>query len=243
MKQFKSVLAFGDSHVAGCEILGNQLVKEYLSGNVLLEEMDRQTKPFSFPNQLADMLEIPCYNYALTGGSNERSLRLLPQALLDHPDSLVLFCYTEPHRKELYYPDPGNFYARDTDNYIQLGMQWSGEQFRNNRNPHPINKYFVESMLRVNDCGVAPTMFYVDQACQQLANDYFHIFEFNDIYQPNIKVNIGKILNLQSLANHGFGDFNNWCLAQGFEQMPLNHYNTHAHTKFAELILLKLRQQ
>jgi hypothetical protein len=243
MKRFKSVLAFGDSHVAGCEILGSQLVKEYLTGNTPLEEMDSQTKPFSFPNQLADMLEIPCYNYALSGGSNERSLRLLPQALLDHPDSLVLFCYTEPHRKELYYPDTGNFYARDADNYIQLGIQWSGLQFQYNRKTHPINKYFVEHMLRINDSGVGTIMFYVDQACQQLASEYFHIFEFNDIYYPNIAVNTAKILNLESSANSGFGDFNSWCLTQGFKQMPLNHYNTYAHTKFAELILFKLGQQ
>ena len=98
-------------------------------------------------------------------------------------------------------------------------------------------------MLRINDSGVGPIMFYVDQACQQLANEYFHIFEFNDIYHPNIAVNTAKILNLESSANNGFGDFNTWCLAQGFKQMPLNHYNTHAHTKFAELILLKLGQQ
>ena len=83
MKKFKSVLAFGDSHVAGCEILGSQLVKEYLTGNGPLEEMDSQTKPFSFPNQLADMLKIPCYNYALSGGSNERSLRLPAQHVMD----------------------------------------------------------------------------------------------------------------------------------------------------------------
>ena len=243
MKKFKSVLAFGDSHVAGCEILGSQLVKEYLTGNTPLEEMDNQTKPFSFPNQLADMLGIPCHNYALSGGSNDRSLRLLPQALLDHPDSLVLFYYTEPHRKELYYPDPGNFYARDADNYIQLGIQWSGVQFQYNRKTHPINKYFVENMLRINDSGVGLTMFYVDQVCQNLSKDYFHIFGFNDTYHPNIVVNTDKILNLESSANNGFGDFNTWCLAQGFKQMPLNHYNTHAHTKFAELILLKLGQQ
>ena len=242
MKKFKSVLAFGDSHVAGCEILGSQLVKEYLTGNGPLEEMDSQTKPFSFPNQLADMLKIPCYNYALSGGSNERSLRLLPQALLDHPDSLVLFCYTEPHRKELYYPDQGNYYARDADNYIQLGIQWSGEHFQYNRKTHPINRYFVEKMLRINNSGVASTMFYVDQSCQNLSKDYFHIFLFNDVYHSNIKVNTDKILNLGS-SNNGFGDFNGWCLEQGFEQMPLNHYNTHAHTKFAKLILLKLGQQ
>ena len=242
MIQYDAVLAFGDSHVAGCELLGQELVNDYIKGNLSLEEMDSQTKPFAFPNLVADSLNIPCYNYALSGGSNNRSLRLLPKALLDHPNSLVLFLYTEPHRKELYYPDQGNFYARDADNYIQLGIQWSGEQFQNNRKTHPINKYFVENMLRINVSGVGLTMFYVDQACQNLSKDYFHIFGFNDIYHPNIAIKTDKILNLESSSNNGFGDFNSWCLSQGFKQMPLNHYNTHAHTKFAELILLKLGQ-
>lgn len=243
MIQYDAVLAFGDSHVAGCELLGQELVNDYIKGKLSLEEMDRQTRPLAFPNLVADSLNIPCYNYALSGGSNDRSLRLLPKALLDHPNSLVLFLYTEPHRKELYYPDPGNFYARDSDNYIQLGIQWSGDQFQNNQKSHPINKYFVENMLRIDDSGVALTMFYVDQVCQHLSKNYFHIFGFNDIYRPTIAVNTDNILNLELPSNNGFGDFNGWCLSQGFKQMPLNHYNTHAHTKFAELILLKLGQQ
>jgi len=229
----KSVLAFGDSHVAGCELLGQELVNDYIKGKLSLEDMDRQTKPFAFPKLVADELSIPCYNYALSGGSNARSLRLLPQALADHPDSLVLFFYTEPHRTELYYPDVGNFYARDDLNYIQLGIQWSGDQFRNNLKNHPINKHFVENMLRVNPSGVENTLFYVDQTCKNLSADYIHIFGFKDIFDTIENIDRDKII---------FEDFNSWCLKQGYKKLPLGHYNQEAHESFANLILLKLGQ-
>jgi len=234
MIQYDSVLAFGDSHVAGCELLGQELVNDYIKGNLSLEEMDSQTKPFAFPKLVADSLNIPCYNYALSGGSNDRSLRLLPKALADHPNSLVLFLYTEPHRTEVYYPDSGNFYARDNTDYIQLGIQWSGDQFNNNLKKHPINKYFIENMLRVNTDGVENILFYVDQACKNLSANYLHIFGFSNIFNTVPNTDASKIL---------FEDFNSWCLKQGYEQLPLNHYNQTAHRAFADLILLKLRQQ
>jgi hypothetical protein len=233
MIRYDSVLAFGDSHVAGCELMGQELVNTYINGNLSLEDMDSQTKPFAFPNLVANSLNIPCYNYALSGGSNSRSLRLLPQALADHPNSLVLFFYTEPHRIEMYYPDKGNFYARDNTNYIQLGVQWSGKQFDHNLKTHPINKYFVKNMLRVNDSGVENILFYVDQACKNLSANYLHIFGFDNAFNTPKNVDAGKILS---------EDFNSWCLKQGYEQLPLHHYNQTAHRAFADLILLKLGQ-
>lgn len=81
--KFDSVLVFGDSTAAGAELL---LDGEPWSTSAM--------KSRSFGNQLAQHLGVPCYNYALAGGSNARSLRLLPEALLLHPNSLVLFCYT-----------------------------------------------------------------------------------------------------------------------------------------------------
>lgn len=232
MIQYSSVLAFGDSHVAGCELLGQELVTDYIKGNLSLEEMDSKTKPFAFPNLVANSLNIPCYNYALSGGSNARSLRLLPKALADHPNSLVLFLYTEPHRTEVYYPDSGNFYARDNTDFIQLGIQWSGNQFNNNLKKHPINNYFVKNMLRVKDNGVENILFYVDQACKNLAANYLHIFGFDNIFNTVTNVDASKILS---------EDYNSWCLAQGYEQLPLNHYDQTAHRAFADLILHKLR--
>lgn len=233
MKNYKSVLAFGDSHVAGCELLGDDLVNDYIKGSITLEYMDNQTKSFSFPKLVADSFNIPCYNYALSGGSNERSLRILPKALTDHPDSLVLFFYTEPHRKELYYPDRGNFYARDNTNYIQLGIQWSGNQYKNNLKHHPINEHFIEHMLRINDTGVENALFYVDQACKNLSLNYFHIFGFSDIYNSIQHVDTSKII---------FEDFGTWCMSQGHERLPLGHFNQEAHIAFSKLILSKLGQ-
>jgi hypothetical protein len=243
MKKYKSVLAFGDSHPAGCESSKATFsIHDYINGKIGLEDLDLGTKPFSFPNLLADSLDIPCYNYSLSGGSNKRSLRLLPQALLDHPDSLVLFNYTETHRSEIYYPVAGPHLGQTGDGYIQLGVQWYKGPLENSKFKHPINDYFVESMLHVDhtNLDISTTMFYVDQSCKNLALDYFHIFGFCDLYNKSPLVDESKILNLQLGTNAGYGDFTSWCSSQGFSKSDLGHFDLEAHVHFAKFLLDKL---
>ena len=102
MKHFESVLAFGDSHVAGCELANKYSLEDYLSGSITIEQADASGKELAFPKLVAEHLNVPCYNYAMSGGSNPRSLRLLIQAVQTHPHSLVLFSYTSTDRSEMY---------------------------------------------------------------------------------------------------------------------------------------------
>ena len=61
------------------------------------------------------------------------SLRLLPEALLKHPDSLVLFTYTSFDRTEFFTLDQSVPQVK-SEGYMPVGINWtivdSGEQHR-----------------------------------------------------------------------------------------------------------------
>jgi len=112
---FNTVLAFGDSHVAGCEIIDDLIT---LPGSDWqdFQKSDQLTKPFAFPNLVAKYYDIPCYNYSMSGGSNARSLRVLSSVIQQHPNSLVLFGYTSAGRTEFYIPGKDSYTVwYDTD--------------------------------------------------------------------------------------------------------------------------------
>lgn len=223
MKNFRAVLAFGDSHVAGCELSNRYSLKDYTSGRITIEQADEAGKKTAFPQLVADQLKVPCYNYAMSGGSNDRSLRLLIQAVQDYPNSLVLFGYTSTDRKEFYYPDQGNFLGRDKDNFIQVGMQWDGVDMK-----HPINKAYLKMMRPYNN--LKDLMFIVDNICTGWATNYLHLPLF-----PETVPNVDNMFDFESQGN-----YLDWCKYKGFKQQPFYHYGQDAHNALAELILKEL---
>lgn len=227
MKYFQSVLAFGDSHVAGCELSNQYTFEDYTSGKVTLEQADEPGKKLAFPQLVANELKIPCYNYAITGGSNARSIRLLTQAVQDYPNSLVLFGYTCTDRTEFYYPDNGKFLGRDKDNYIQVGMQWRGKV--NGSMLHPINDLYVDEMLRPKN-NLKELMFIVDSICTGWASRFLHLPLFPE-----------EVPNVEDLFTfEGHNNYLDWCAANNYKQLPFYHYGQEAHTKLAQLILEQL---
>ena len=227
MKYFRSVLAFGDSHVAGCELSDKYSFEDYTSGVVSLEEADLPGKALAFPQLVADGLNVPCYNYAMSGGSNDRSLRLLTSALQAHPNSLVLFGYTCTDRTEFYYPDEGTFLGRDKDNFIQVGLQWEGKVKGHMK--HPINDLFVDKILRPHN-NLNEMMFIVDNLCTGWATDFLHM--------PLFPEEIPSVDNVFDFEGHG--NYISWCKANGFTQLPFLHYGHEAHRALASLILKDL---
>lgn len=227
MKYFRSVLAFGDSHVAGCELSNKYTFEDYTSGKVTLEEADEPGKKLAFPQLVANELKIPCYNYAMTGGSNARSLRLLTKALQDHPNSLVLFGYTCTDRTEFYYPDRGTFLGRDNDNFIQVGMQWRGKV--EGSMAHPINDLYVNEILRPYN-NLKELMFIVDNLCTGWATDFLHI--------PLFPEGVPEVENLLNFEGHE--NYLDWCSANNFTKLPFSHYGQEAHTALAQLILKQI---
>lgn len=224
MKKFQSVIAFGDSHVAGCELTDDVSLEDYTSGKFTLEQADSFGKPFAFPQLVADQLKIPCYNYAMTGGSNARSLRLLVKAIQDHPNSLVLFGYTCTDRTEFYYPDDGNFIGRDKDNFIQVGMQWEGA-IKGAGMLHPFNEFYVKNILREHN-NLNELIFIVDNLCLLNAIEVLHLPLFPETISADV-----DLFDFEGCSN-----YLDWCAKRGFRQLPYLHYDKIAHEQLAKLI-------
>jgi hypothetical protein len=227
MKYFESVLAFGDSHVAGCELAGYGGLQDYSSGKITLEELDSPGKEFSFPKIVEDKLKVPCYNFAMTGGSNARSLRLLIDAVQKYPNSLVLFGYTCTDRTEFYYPDKGTFLGRDNSNFIQTGMQWEGD-IKGVRQ-HPINDIFVKEILRPYN-NLKELMFIVNSICTLYTKDFLHLPMF-----PEQLTATDKLFSFEQQEN-----YLSWCKHNNFKQLPYLHYGQDAHNALADLIIKDL---
>jgi hypothetical protein len=250
MKNFESVIAFGDSHTAGAETIVNlEDLDLVLSGKKSQWAAEEVTKPVAFPAKVAAALGIPCFNYAMSGGSNDRSIRLLSEALLDHPNSLVLFCYTSPERGEFYYPDKGNFLGRDENNYLQVGIQWYGQINKVAVDEYncvnPINDIFVEKILRINhteNSRVYNMMQYVELTCEKYALDYRHILLYpNLITYTKSKtwdsLDRTKILTLAGFTNEGYGCYFEWLDRHNFKKAPFDHFKEDAHAAIANKIL------
>ena len=229
MHRFNQLLAFGDSIVAGCEINldWGQHFSLYLKGKVTLEEVDNQSKPFAFPALVADKLDIPCYNFALSGGSNDRSIRLLIREITKHPSSLVLFGYTCTDRKEFYYPDKGKFIGRDSDNFIQTGIQWERHKHEFGKIHHPINKTFVEEFSRPYN-NIRDVMFCVDSICKSHSATVIHI----PIFKEELPNDIKNILDFGNKTN-----FYEYCLNKGYQYTERWHFEQLAHEDVGQLIL------
>ena len=233
MKKFNSVLAFGDSHVAGCELSDLSELVKYLKGTISLEEADAPGKKLAFPQIVADHLNIPCYNYSMSGGSNARSLRLLVKAIQEHPNSLVLFGYTSTDRTEFYYPKEGLFLGRDNDNFIQVGMQWYGEiadLIKSTKMKHPVNDIFVNNLLYPHS-NINDMMFIVDNLCTLNATKVFHL----PLFPEEIQVDDIDVFNFEKSGNYV-----DWCTANKFKQLPMLHYGQDAHNALAKLIIKDL---
>lgn len=229
MQKFRKVLAFGDSHVAGCELSDVHSLDEYLQGLITLEEADASGKQFAFPQLLADSLGIDCDNYAMTGSSNERSMRKLAEHV--EPECLIIFGYTSPDRREFYYPDNGLYLGRDQDNFIQAGIQWTGsiqQHTAQTRMLHPFNDYFVKDILRSYDN--TKTVFkYVDSLCSVNRCHVIHLQMWNTEFDK-------KMFDFEGERN-----YISWCNAKGFKQLPFLHYGHDAHKALAHLIEEKIK--
>ena len=197
---FDCVIALGASHIAGFGISNyvNTGLK-YMQGEITLEEMDESNKHLAYPALVANHFNIPCYNYAMSGSSNDRTLRLLPQLLLNHPNSLVLIAWAPVDRNEFYIPNEGKFIGRDKDKYLQVGVQFSVEDDDWSRKGHPdelrpefeamdkrINKFFVENLMYIDSSNtkICNQLFYADQACKNFAKDFRHIYD-SQIFENN----------------------------------------------------------
>jgi hypothetical protein len=230
VKKFQSVLSFGDSHVAGCELTNGPEFEQYLNGHITLEQADAVNKPFAFPDIVAKSLGIPSYNYSISGGSNQRSIRRMIEAVQEHPNSLVLFGYTSPDRNELYYPEKGRYLGKDDTDYLQLGIQWQGAiaDASKGKLNSSINEYYVNNMVYPKDT-LQDTFFIVDCIATMYALDIRHLKLFPTIERFEDEMDF-----------EGFDNYVKWCEHKKFSKMPFLHYGQDAHNALAQLILKDL---
>jgi len=232
---YKNVLAFGDSTTAGCE----------LANTVNWEE----TKKLSFPNQLADMLGVPCYNYSWPGGSNDRSLRLLPEALLSYPDSLVLFTYTSFDRTEFFTKDPT--LPQSADGYSGLGTCWlkvQSSKFHQALNNTYLKDFYTDTDP-YNRYKVYNMMLMVQLLCKSYAKNFVHIFLYNRLLlSPVYQESVYKELDTKHIHqfdfaqenvhwdsnNEGYGSLNYWARMKKYPFCPGGHIGQLAHDNFAK---------
>lgn len=252
-KKFKSVLVFGDSHFAGCELTPEEkLFEDYVMGRITIEEAEVRSKALAFPAIIAEKLDIPVYNFAMSGGSNDRGLRLLPEKVIEYPDSLILFGWTNTDRAEFYYPEHDVVLGRDKDLYAQVGMQWYDWPLNDTTAKYkiksPINNLFVEELLFIDpkdDTKVVNQMLYVDLLCKKYCLDYRHIFtKWNVLTGKHATVfdlvDKTKILNCQMKHNLGYGCYEDWCKDRGHAMLELGHFDRKAHEDFAEFLFKDL---
>jgi hypothetical protein len=232
---YSSLLAFGDSTTAGCELIKGCFDWE-------------KTKPLSFSNQLADKLKIPCYNYGWSGGSNDRSLRLLPEALLEHPDSLVLFTYTSFDRYEFFTTN--NYFPQDHTGYFGVGNCW--ETINGLKEHRQLNKVFLSNFYdppdNHNRYKIYNTMVMVDLICKQYSANYLHIFLYNSLLlPPDYQEKVYNIIDKEKIFkfdfaqdgiswkvnNQGYGSLIHWARKKGFPFCPGGHIGQEAHDNFA----------
>lgn len=253
MKKFSQILAFGASHVAGYQLLPVDY-KKLQYGAVSLDEIDDQTKTLAFPQQLANLLDIPCINYARTGASEDRSLRLLPEALIQYPNSLVIFAWNTIHRAEFFYPDNGKFLSRDKQGYLQVGLQWNdsdswwsrlGSYLEKTNNP--LNNIFLKKFFRptdgINNYKLFNNMLYFETMCKQYAADYRHFFISNDIVvDAHLQTILWDSLDKSKLikfgidSNLGYGSYVSYHDQKKSIKLDQGHYNLEAHKHTARYI-------
>lgn len=243
--KYQQVLAFGDSTTCGCDLLPGCVDWE-------------QTKPLSFANKLADQLGVPCVNFGWTGGSNDRSLRLLPEALLKYPNSLVLFTYTAFARTEFFTLD-ATLPQVQSEGYSALGINWrnSGTNHRHQQLNELYLKEFYESPDDHNRYKAYNMLLTVQTLCEQYAQDYLQIFLYNNLLQaPDFQTEVYNAIdkdhiyqfdyaqeNIKWTANNvGFGSLEHWAKQRKYPfcMGGYGHIGQEAHDNFALELYNKL---
>ena len=227
MKKIKSVLAFGDSTTSGLELhypLNVFKSRAYLKENISIEELDTPGKLLTYPQKVADKLNVPCYNFAMSGGSNQRSIRLLVNALQQYPDSLVLFSWGRPDLVEIYCPEGG--VGCDSDSYLQAGTS----NFDSEMNSKWIEIYHYQNNLEQQ-------MFVVDSLCKVHSADFLQIPLYLKSTEPEYVPTPPNRLFFEDYSNA-----EDWAIAKGCTKLDI-HYAEDFHIALADLIISNLRKK
>lgn len=233
---YKQILAFGDSVVFGDELT------EFYNPAV--------QNTLAFPGIVGQELGVPVINCAMIGGSNVRSLRLLPEMLLSYPDSLVLFCYTSFDRSEFYLPTAGKDIPNDRF-HVPLGINFTGVDTGQEHCTYNdiYLKYFCHPVHEKFNWREYNALFTVQTFCEQYAADYRQIFLYGDmIFKHSLEQSIilehidqEKIIQFGNFHdNISKGSVYSWLYQQNANFCSGGHPDQQAHQLIAKHILDQL---
>ena len=221
---FDSIVAFGDSHVAGAEIIDG--IWNNLGLHRRMIQSDELTKPLAFPALVAQHFNVPWYNYAMSGVSNQRNLRKLTSVIHQHPNSLILYGYTSSTRQEFYMPNGEKFLVRDGD-FVQFLPNMLGTTVDRQQDMYSL--YYTKFYNYRSH--LAEFMLCVDSICQTHAAGHVHIPMYPEVKDAELSPLIKNVLEFDQNDN-----YLDWCTAKKFTMKPYTHYGHEAHQALAELI-------
>jgi hypothetical protein len=238
---FDSILAFGDSFVAGAELDG---------------PTSSSVKDKAFPAILGRMLQIPVYNFGWSGGSNQRSVRILAETLLAYPNSLVLFFYTDHARNEYFRPDLPSHLPEDPTGYSPLGPGWDHSSI--DMDCRKLNRLYYENFYHdtteYNNYREYNMLLQVQLICEKYSKDYVQIFGFPGSLNEKVNsqqsvlaaVDRSKILRFPGKLwsndgwNLGYGNLIEWVKESGYPT-GYAHMLHEGHQALANLLLEHLK--
>jgi len=236
MKNYSCILAFGDSLLAGAELDGKFSEYMHLIGmnKMSIKQMDNLTKHLAFPQLLANQLNIPCHNFAMSGGSNERSLRLLIKHIQNYENPLILFGYTAHIRKEYYYPPSNNSLIKDEDSFAQVGSivsfwhgQENGKAIRSHNN---LNSLYLKHFLHEYD-NLTEIAMCVEGIVKYFSHDVIHLplMKFKSISDLSKRLPHMCVYDFE-----GKKSFESWYSLKGFKILEFGHPDQKAHVELSE---------
>ena len=226
----KNILVFGDSHLAGSEL--HDTIK------------DESDKNKTWPAIVGRHFNIPVKNFALPGGSNDRSFRLLPEILLTYKESFVIYGITEWTRSEIFYKNL---------KYIPVGQCWTYKQKDELNEPQKsFNKLYMDNFVEYtlseindNNYKILNHLLHVQNICKLYAYDYLIVplrslpilnkkqKTINDAIDKNKIFNFNDEIKLNSWVD--------WCRKNNFPK-GISHYLEPAHDAFANIMIERFNQ-
>jgi hypothetical protein len=221
--KIENIIVFGDSNLAGCELHPNGTPEDY--------------PPATWPHILGKKVNIPVHTYAKSGCSNDRSFRLLTEALLTHNKSYVIYGLIDWSRSEIFKKDIG---------YVPVGLCWTRTTGLDPIHKK-VNDFYLENILinkdneqKDNNYSILNHLIAVQSICKLHAVDYC-IFPLGIKVLSLVKNKQTEILNLldkgKIFSFHPDLEYNNWIHWASSKNFPMgkNHFLHKSHETFADL--------